>query len=215
MHKFFLLAVGLFVSVWFSPVFAKTSAAMVLSVGGGVNFDLPGKEVRAVEAFTRLLDGDRIKLGADGKIVLAYVGTGRQETWHGGGVVQTGRSESSLLSGQPTLATKELPRKVVQLMLRTPVLDASGKVGMVRSRARFTEAQLNELEQTYNDLRSTSTADDRYPEVFLLAGLFHLGAFDRLQREVGRVKQAYSDASAQQLVLLYEKAISDNQSLEE
>lgn len=191
-----------------SPAQAGTSA-MVMNVSGDVVIDTFGKTAK-IEPFSRLLDGDRVRLGADGKLILVYAASGRQETWVGAGQIAAGEEQSTPVSGNPRVEARQLPRQVVQQMARTPQVDSTGKTGMVRMRAIVTPAALATLEQKYQEMRSQAAPEDRTPEVFLLAGLFEKGAHDRLEQELARMEKAYpGDDSIRSLARIYVKAISD------
>lgn len=170
---------------------AQSPAAMVLAVGGDASLELLGKPVR-LEAMTRLLAGDRIRLARDGRVELVYPASGRKETWSGSGVVTAGTVESA---GSPGLALQagQLPAKIAQQIARTPTSDTAGKAGMVRMRSLPQSGALPALEAQYAKLRAESAADDRAPEIFLLAGLHELGQNERLREELGRLEAAYRD----------------------
>jgi hypothetical protein len=184
-------------------------SAMVVSVAGDVVLDTFGKGAR-VQPFSRLLEGDRVRLAADGKLTVVYAGSGRQEAWSGTGVIAAGEDQSSVVSGAPRVEARQLPRQVAQQMARTPLADSTGKVGMLRMRAIATPEALAALEQKYQELRSQAAPEDRSPEVFLLAGLFEKGAYDRLEQELARIEKGYpGDGAAQALARIYIKALGE------
>lgn len=170
---------------------AQSPAAMVLNVGGEASLELLGKPVR-LEAMTRLLAGDRIRLGKDGRVDLVYPQSGRKENWSGTGTVTAGASESS---GSPGLSLQagQLPVKIAQQIARTPTSDTAGKAGMVRMRSLPQGGNLQALEEQYAKLRAEAAADDHAPEVFFLAGLNEQGHSERLRDELARLQSAYRD----------------------
>lgn len=188
---------------------AQSPVAMVLNVSGEVMLEISGKPVR-LEAFSRLLEGDRVQLGRDAKVSLVYPRAGRQENWSGSGTVLTGSFESTQAAGKPNLEVKELPNKVAQQLARTPVSDTSGKAGMVRMRAISTPDALESLEKQYAKLRAEAPASDRSPEIFLLAGLNDMGLSERIKAELERIDQAYpNDAMVKALIKAYAPVIGE------
>lgn len=183
---------GIAVALFALSAQAQSPVAMVLSVSGDVTLEVQGKPVK-VEAFSRLLEGDRVKLGRDAKVSFVYPRSGRQENWSGSGVVLTGDSESAGASGKPGVEVKLLPSKVAQQMARTPVSDTSGKAGMVRMRAIATPENLASLEKQVAKMRVEALPGDRSPEVFWLAGLHDMGMVDRLAEELALLGKTYPD----------------------
>lgn len=208
MRKYLLMAGWLLVALGASPVLAGTPA-MVLNAAGDVVVDAVGKAGK-VEPFSRLLEGDRVKLAGGSRLTLVYAGSGRQEIWSGPGVIAAGQEQSAIVSGQPDLQARQLPRQVALQMARTPQLDSTGKTGMVRMRAIGTPEALASLEQKYQDMRSQAAPEDRNPEIYFLAGLFEQGAHERLGQELSRLREAYpGDESIQVLAKLYARAIGN------
>lgn len=187
---------------------AQSPVAMVLSVGGEVFLEVQGKPVK-VEPFSRLLEGDRVKLGRDAKVSFVYPRSGRQENWSGVGIILTGDKESVAASGKPSVDIKQLPSKVAQQMARTPVSDTSGKAGMVRMRAIATPENLASLEKQVINMRAAAAPNDRSPEVFWLAGLHDMGMIDRLQDELSQLATNYPDDEiVRSLTKAYARAIA-------
>lgn len=190
-----------------SLALAQAPAAMVLSVEGNVSVKVLGKPAK-LEAFTRLLEGDRVELGKAARLSLIYTRSSRQETWTGPGAILAGNAESSAVNGKPQLEAKQLPAKVAQMMAYTPAADSTGKAGMVRLRAVTQPDELGSLEKSYQDLRANAAPDDRNPEVFLLAGLYKLGEYDRIAQQISALEQQYpGDESIRTLVRLYARSI--------
>lgn len=170
---------------------AQSPAAMVLNVGGDASLELLGKPVR-LEAMTRLLAGDRLRLARDASVDLVYPASGRKEHWTGAGTVTAGNGEST---GSPGLKLEvgQLPTKVAQQIARTPTSDTSGKAGMVRMRSLPQSGGVEALETQYAKLRAEAAANDRSPEIFFLAGLNELGEKQRLRDELAKLQAAYPD----------------------
>ena len=189
--------------------YAQAPSAMVLSVEGDVSVKVEGKPTK-LEAFTRLLEGDRVELGKAAKLNMIYTRSSRQETWTGPGAILAGNAESTAVNGKPQLEAKQLPAKVAQMMAHTPASDSTGKAGMVRLRAIAQPDELASLEKTYQDLRASSPANDRNPEVYFLAGLFKLGEYDRLNQEINAMQQQNpGDESIKLLAKLYARSINN------
>ena len=188
---------------------AQAPSAMVLSVEGDVSVKVQGKPTK-LEAFTRLLEGDRVELGKTAKLNMIYTRSSRQETWTGPGAILAGNAESTAVNGKPQLEAKQLPAKVAQMMAHTPASDSTGKAGMVRLRAIAQPDELASLEKTYQDLRASSPANDRNPEVYFLAGLFKLGEYDRLNQEISAMQQQNpGDESIKLLAKLYARSVDN------
>jgi hypothetical protein len=182
---------------------AQSPVAMVLSVAGDVTLDVQGKAVK-VEPFSRLLEGDRVKLGRDAKVSFVYPRSGRQENWSGIGALLTGDSESIAAAGKPVVEVKQLPTYVAKQMARTPVSDTSGKAGMVRMRAISSPENLDKLEKQVEQMRAEASPNDRTPDVYWLAGLHEMGMSERLEAELDKLQKTYpGDASVNALVKAY------------
>lgn len=177
-------------------------AAMVLAVGGEASLELLGKPAR-LEAMTRLLAGDRIRLARDASVDLVYPASGRKEHWSGNGVVTAGNGESAGSAGLK-LEAGQLPAKVAQQIARTPTSDTAGKAGMVRMRSLPGNGNLAALEAQYAKLRGEAASDDRAPEIFFLAGLHEQGQHERLRDELARLQAAHpDDATVRALARIY------------
>lgn len=186
---------------------AASPSAMVLSVQGEVVVESPGAAI-PVEPFLRLLAGDRIKLEREGRLRVVYPSTGREEVWSGTGVIVANGSASRIVAGQPLVAVRQLPARVAQQLARTPSADVGGKAGVVRMRAIQSPAKLEALDRYYAILRQEAAADDRMPELYRLAGLFELGAFERLRVELARLETSYpDDPSIRVAIKLYTRAM--------
>lgn len=186
---------------------AQSVSALVLAVSGDVRLDAGSRS--GVEAFTRLFEGDKVRLGKDASLSLIYPRSGRQENWHGlGAIAVVAAGESQVLGGKPALEVRVLPAKLAQQIARTPSTDASGKAGMVRMRNLPGQESPEEIEKNYQRMRESMPANDLTPEIYLLAGLRDAGAVARLNEELGRLEQAYpGDPNAQKLVAIYRKTL--------
>lgn len=187
---------------------AQAPSAMVLAVDGAVSVKVQGKPAK-LEAFTRLLEGDRVELGKAAKLNLIYTRSSRQETWTGPGAILAGNAESMAVNGKPQLDTRQLPAKVAQMIAHTPTSDSTGRAGMVRLRAIAQPDELASLEKSYQEQRATAAVGDRTPEVYFLAGLFKLGEYDRVTQQISMFEQQHpGDESIRMLAKRYSDAIN-------
>ena len=158
---------GLLATSWASMAQAQAPSAMVLSVEGDVSVKVQGKPTK-LEAFTRLLEGDRVELGKTAKLNMIYTRSSRQETWTGPGAILAGNAESTAVNGKPQLEAKQLPTKVAQMMAHTPASDSTGKAGMVRLRAVTQPDELSSrcffaaLRQSFRKLDSMACRPAQY-----------------------------------------------------
>ena len=209
MRNSFKLFFGLGIALVSAIAQAQSPVAMVLDVSGDVTLAVQGKQI-TVEPFSRLLDGDRVKLGRDAKLSIVYPRSGRQENWSGVGAVLTGDSESKAATGNPSVEVKQLPTYVAKQMARTPVSDTSGKAGMVRMRAISSPENLDKLEKQVAQMRAETTPNDRAPDVYWLAGLNEMGMSERLKEELDKLQKAYpGDASISALVKAYSRNLNN------
>ena len=187
---------------------AQAPAAMVLSVEGDVSVEVLGKPAK-LDAFTRLLEGDRVKLGKSAKLSLIYTRSSRQESWVGPGAILAGSAESTTVNGQPQVEVKQLPAKVAQMMAHTPSADSTGKAGMVRLRAIKSESSLAKLEQDYQQLKLERAPASLTPEIFYLAGLFEHGEYEQVRNLISELlASAPENTQIQRLHLLYNDALA-------
>ncbi|GAB3355705.1 MULTISPECIES: hypothetical protein [Giesbergeria] len=196
-----------------SLAWGQPSSAMVLRIQGDVVLELPDK-AQSIEPLIRLLEGDRVRLAPGAHIRLLYARSGLQEDWQDAGVLRINSTESSIVRGQPRRETRQLPLAITQQMARTPRSDSTARIGGVRLRRLPSSApppgqepptppvstlapetstgasstNLATLEENYQSLRHNTAADDHNPEVYFLAGLWDLGAHERLRHELQRLQ---------------------------
>lgn len=182
----------------------QASSAMVLQVQGDVVLELPNK-TQAIAPLIRLLEGDHIRLAPGARLRLLYAHSGLQEDWQEAGVLRINNSDSSIVRGQPQRATRQLPLAITQQMARTPHNDSTARIGGVRLR---TSQTVDSLQEQYQTLRHAAPSDDRNPEIAFLAGLWGLGAHERLRSELQRIKELYpDDAVVARLHTLYTQVL--------
>lgn len=179
-------------------------AVLVTAVQGAVTVEGIGSGKTTLEPFVRLKEGDKLTLTAGSQANLLFVGGGRMEIWRGAGAVQLGETEGKATAGKPELQTRQLPPEIARQMNRTPSTTQEGRVGMLRMRSIPKLDAVNRLERDYADLRSKAAATDTTPEIFLLAGLYDLRQYARLEEELKRVSEAFpQDANIAALRQLY------------
>lgn len=181
---------------------------LVTAVQGGVTVEGIGEGKKALEAFVRLKEGDRLNLSAKSQAKLVYVGKGRQEIWLGAGAVVIGAEEGKVLAGSPQLQVLNIPPEVARQLNRTPSPGSDGRVGMMRMRSMPPLDAVTRLEQEYAELRGKTSAGDILPEVYLLAGLYDLRQYERLEGELQRIESSYrQDPALPSLLRLYRQAL--------
>ncbi|HRE17952.1 MAG TPA: hypothetical protein PLW86_12950 [Rhodocyclaceae bacterium] len=183
---------------------------LVTAVNAGVIVAGEGGAKAPLEPFVRLREGDRLTLPAAGSVSLVFVSQGRQENWRGAGAIVVGDGESRAVAGKPELKVRAVPPEVARQMNRMPIASADGKVGMMRTRSIPPHDAVTRLEKEYQSMRSQASDGDILPEVYLLAGLFDLRQYDRVEAELQRIAGAYpNDANVPVLRQLYAKALAE------
>lgn len=189
MHKFFLTVTATAGLLGTIPAFADS--VLVTSLQGEVTLEAAGIGKAPLEPFVRLRDGDRLGLGNGGKVSLVYVGKARLEAWQGAGTIIVGESESRAAGGKPQVQVRSIPPEAARQMNKTPSTAPDGRVGMMRMRGIPPQDSVSRLETEYRQLRDQLSADDMLPEVMLLAGLFDLRQYDRIEVELTRISASY------------------------
>lgn len=203
MRKSFLFAVALML-----PVAAPADTVLVTALQGAVSVEAAGIGTAALEAFVRLHEGDRLTLPAGGRVSLVYVGKARLESWQGAGVVLVGETESRAVSGKPQMQVRNIPPEAARQMNKTPIVLPDGRVGMMRMRNVPAADAITRLETDYRRMRAEADAADILPEVFLLAGLYDLRQYARIEDELKRIAGAFpNNETVRSLQALYAKAI--------
>lgn len=188
---------------------AAADTVLVTALQGTVSVEAKELGKTTLEPFVRLREGDRLTIPAGARISLVYVTRARLENWQGAGVVVVGEAESRAAGGKPQLAAKNLPPETARQMNRTPSASPDGRAGMMRMRGLPSNDAVARLEGDYRQMRSQTTADDILPEVFLLAGLFDLRQYARIEEELKRIDTDFTgNPTARSLQELYAKAIA-------
>lgn len=206
MNRSFRVVAALLLAV--SSAAALAQSVLVTALQGNVAVEAAGLGKAALEPFVRLREGDRLILAENGKVSLVYVAKARQETWRGAGTLVVGENESRATAGKPQLQVRSIPPEAARQMNKTPVVMADGRVGMMRMRNIPPHDAVTRLENEYKRMRGEAEANDILPEVFLLAGLYDLRQYTRIEDELKRIAAAFpQDETARSLQTLYAKAI--------
>ena len=186
-------------SLALAPLAVSADTVLVTALQGAVSLEIAGATNKApLEPFVRLREGDKLSLAAGSQLSLVYVGKARLESWQGTGT-----------SGKPQSQVRSLPPEVTRQMNRTPTASPHGRVGMMRMRGVPPHDAVARLENDYRQMRSQTTGDDILPEVFLLAGLFDLRQYARVEEELKRIGASFAgNPTAASLQELYSKALS-------
>lgn len=209
MRKSFLMFAS---AAMLAPLTLLADTVLVTSMQGSVAIEAAGMGKAALEPFVRLKEGDRLSLPANAQVKLVYVGKARLETWQGAGVIVIGENESKTFSGKPQIQVRDIPPEAARQMNRTPSTGPDGRVGMMRMRGLPPHDAITRLDNDYKQMRSQTSSDDILPEVFLLAGLYDLRQYMRIEEELKRIAAAYPEnATARSLQELYTKAIQSAQ----
>lgn len=209
----FLRSVLLVTSLWliaFGAAHAAGEVVLVTAVQGNVSVQGETGGQMKLEPFARLRPGDRLALTAGSQASLLFAAAGRMETWKGAGSVGIAEGEGkAATAGKPELQVRQIPVEVARQMNRTPSVTQEGRVGMLRMRSLPNPDAINRLEQEYARLRSNTAANDPTPEIFLLAGLYDLRQYTRLQTELKRIESAFpQDVSIAALSQVYARALN-------
>jgi hypothetical protein len=190
---------------------ATEDVALVTAVTGSVQ-RLGGNSQGVLEPFVRLKQGDVLRLEGKASVRLIFFESRREESWQGEGRIEIGSTRGQA-SGLAEPHVRILPEPVARQIAKTPSPDNPVRAAAGRMRSiEMGEGGLAKLNSAYSRLRKDAAADDINPEIFLLAGLFEL-------REFGRVEQTLKELSDSRpgnmevavLGSLYKKAISQKQ----
>lgn len=170
---------------------ASAQVAMLTQVTGDVKVSpKDGAAARAAVPFLKVSDGEKLALGANARVQLVYLASGRQEVWKGAGPVDIGAQEGRSASLKPE--TSQVPPLILRQLQKTPAVGQTGKTGMVTLRSIDDLDAIDTLEKDYHAFRARVPADDTTPEVFFLTGLIEFQDYDRAAKllEELKLKQA-------------------------
>jgi hypothetical protein len=184
-------------------------AGLITSLSGRV---LLQEERAATELkpFVRVQTGDRLTLEGASHLHVVYLDSGREEVWQGAGQLEIGSGASRVIKGSLRPDARMLPPPVVRQIAKTPSADGSTRSEKGRMRSMPTVGTLESLERHYAELRRQAEADDRNPELYLLAGYFELREFERVEALLKRMSEkAPGDMEVRVLRNLYARAINN------
>ena len=164
--------------------------AIITVLQGSVTVEQGAPVPKPAVVFLKLQVGDRLQLPADAVLQLVYFQNGRQETWRQAGRFEIGEEESKAAGALSPASVKQLPPMLVRQLIKTPTADTGVKVGALRLRSVAPPDAMTKLETNYAELRSQADPTDRTPELYLLAGLFELKQYERIESALGEWQRA-------------------------
>lgn len=173
MLRTMIVALGL---LWAGHAFALAlDVGMLTQVTGKVEITSVGGEKHAAVSFLKVAVGDKLVLSQDAQVQVVYFDSSHQELWKGAGQVEIGASDGHSQTIQPVI--KKLPPLVARQLIKTPASGEQGTTGMVTVRSLSSDT-IESLEKQYQEFKSTTTADDTTPEVFLMTGLLEMKEYE-------------------------------------
>jgi hypothetical protein len=184
---------------------------LVNMLSGDVSYQPSGAAASKAQAFMKVRQGDRFTLPAGAQIRIVYFSGGRQETWGGPAAFSAGAQQGEASNGKPS-AVSTLPGSVPQKIAQVPELIQIAKLGRSGGVAvrgggkppRLTaeqQAEVNGAKTTYKQLRSSSTAEDITPELYLYSVLQDYLLYDDMKPVVEEMaKRQPKSAEVQELV---------------
>lgn len=198
-------AVLIFLSIGVSAA----EVGLVTALSGVVKLQEEKSFASTLGAFVKLREGDRLILQGNARLQIVFFDGGREETWQGAGALTVGRESSQVVKGSLQPEVRTLPAILVKQLAKTPSADGPVKVGMIRMRSIQPATSLESVEAEYVELRKQAAADDRNPELYLLASYFELREFDKLDGALKRLDDANpGDAQLVVLKMHYSQAVS-------
>ena len=192
---------------------AAEDLALVTAVTGSVS-RLGASAPRALEPFARLKQGDVLVLEGTAGVRLIFFDSRREESWQGAGQIEIGDTQGRG-TGLAEPQVRVLPELMARQMAKTPSPDKPERAGAGRTRSiemSDGDRGLAKLDSDYSRLRKEAAPDDINPEIFLLAGLFEMREFDRLEQTLKELSNSQSgNMELAVLGSLYKKAISQKQ----
>lgn len=199
----------------FGVLFLSASAwsaevGLITSLSGRVLLQEERAAASELKPFVRLRTGDRLTLEGASHLHVVYFDSGREEIWQGAGQLEIGSSASKVVKGSLRPEARALPPNVVRQIAKTPSADGSGRTDAVRTRSMPAAGTLESLEKNYVEMRRQAEADDRNPELYLLAGYFELREFERVETLLKRMSEkSPGDMEVRVLKSLYARAINN------
>ncbi|MFZ2854633.1 MAG: hypothetical protein WAZ34_11065 [Rhodocyclaceae bacterium] len=195
--------------IFLSVGVSAAEVGLVTALSGVVKLQEEKSAASVLGAFVKLREGDRLTLQGNVRLQIVFFDGGREETWLGAGTLAVGRESSQVVKGSLQSAIRTLPAILVKQLAKTPSSDGPVKVGMIRMRSIQPVTSLEPVEAEYAELRKQAAADDRNPELYLLASYFELREFEKLDGVLKRLDDANpGDAQLAALKTHYSQAVS-------
>jgi hypothetical protein len=191
---------------------ASGDLALVTAVTGSVSRLVAGNTPRALEPFARLRQGDVLRLDGKAGVRLIFFDSCRQESWQGEGHIEIGGTQGKGMGlAEPQVSV--LPEQMARQIAKTPSPDNQQRAGAGRLRSiEMSDNSPAKLDSEYSRLRKDAAADDINPEIFLLAGLFEMREFERVEQTLRDLSDAWpGNMEVVVLKSLYKKAIAQKQ----
>jgi len=149
-------------------------------------------------AYRKVAIGDRLLLGKDARVQIAYFETSRHEAWKGKGEVDIRKGEGRSSSLKPVVT--KLPPLVARQLVKTPASGEHVKIGMVTVRSISSDT-VESLEKQYREYRDAAAPEDTTPEVFLLTGLLEMMEYEQAQTVLEGLRKKLSATPALESVV--------------
>lgn len=204
--KFLGILLTAVLSILCQPSWALSmDVAIVTSVQGTVTLAIEKEASKPLLAFSKLHQGERLALDQNAKIQVVYFENGRQETWHGQGVVEIGTQESnSTLKPE----VKLLPPLLAKQLVKTPASNVQGRAGMIVMRSISTPEKIKSIDDNYANLRKQAEPSEISPELYLLSALFELKEFERIRGLLSDLDKKYPErADVKDLINHYTRMV--------
>ena len=177
----------------FAPA-QDADVGLVNQVAGEVTYS-SGTGSGKVRPFTKLRDGDSIRVPAGAQVRIVFFDGARQELWLGPTTFRVGKTAAEPISGKAAEITN-LPAGVPQRMARVPELIKSAKFGGMRVRGLPKHQQTTSLDQKatlkqaradYERMRQEMPGDDIFPELYLYAVLYEYREYVEMKAVVAEM----------------------------
>ena len=162
----------------------SSNHSLVTRAEGNIQLSSGKDAAKTLLPFSKLKPGDKLQLAAKSNLQLVYLNNGRQESWRGPGQLDIGQNQSSSPQSNYAPEVKQLPPAVLSALSKTPGLmaDIRNRAGMVFVRSGGVVDQIREMDDTYAQLRASSSADDITPELYLLNREYELKLYQDMRR---------------------------------
>lgn len=171
------------------PVPVRQDVGLLTKLDGKVEIVAGKKGKQPATAYRKVAIGDRLLLGKDARVQIAYFETSRHEAWKGKGDVDIRKGEGHSSTLKPVV--KKLPPLVARQLVKTPASGEHVKIGMVTVRSISSDT-VESLEKQYREYRDAAAPEDTTPEVFLLTGLLEMMEYEHAQTVLDGMRKKLS-----------------------